>query len=110
MDKKERWAAFFRYCAREEKRDLINELLEEEEGITMAGETVLTVSQDEREWARLESEYKYKMDQQSRLAVARKEGRAESRLEIARKLKDLGILPDQITEATGLTLEVIEKL
>ncbi len=40
----------------------------------------------------------------------RAEGRAEGRLSAARNLKKLGIAPDTIAQATGLSLEEIEKL
>ena len=40
----------------------------------------------------------------------RAEGLAEGRLSTARNLKKLGIAPDTIARATGLSLEEIEKL
>ena len=40
----------------------------------------------------------------------RAEGLAEGRLSTARNLKKLGIAPDTIAQATGLSLEEIEKL
>lgn len=41
---------------------------------------------------------------------AENKGREEERLEIAKKFKFLGVSFDQISEATGLTKEEIEKL
>ena len=38
------------------------------------------------------------------------QGRMEERLSTARNLKKLGIAPDTIVQATGLSLEEIEKL
>ena len=38
------------------------------------------------------------------------EGKEEEKLEIARKLKSMGIPIPQISESTGLTVEVIKKL
>lgn len=38
------------------------------------------------------------------------QGRMEERLSTARNLKKLGIAPDTIAQATGLSLEEIEKL
>ncbi|MDR1092239.1 MAG: hypothetical protein LBL79_14305, partial [Prevotella sp.] len=61
MTKKERWAVFFRYSADKEKRGIINEILRREEGIAMAADVLLTISKDEIERARLESEYKYEV-------------------------------------------------
>jgi predicted transposase/invertase (TIGR01784 family) len=130
MDKKERWAAFFRYCADPNKRELINELLGHEEGIAMAGETLLTVSQDEKEWLRLENEFRNILDRQTEKAEARKEGRAEGReegievglkeglaegraegqLEMARNLKALDVPIEKIASASGLSPEQIKEL
>ena len=42
--------------------------------------------------------------------IGRKEGREEEKIEIAIKLKKLGIPLKQIAESTGLTLEEIKKL
>jgi hypothetical protein len=57
MSAVEKWAVFFRYCLDKERRDLINTLIRDEEGITMASEVLLSVSKDEIERARLLSEY-----------------------------------------------------
>ena len=62
MSSAERWTVFFRYVTDSGKRDLINEILGYEEGIAMAGEVLLTISRDEEERARLESEFKYELD------------------------------------------------
>ena len=44
------------------------------------------------------------------LAEGRAEGRAEGHAEVARKLRVIGIAVDDIVQATGLTLEEIDKL
>ena len=79
MSREERWAVFFKYCTDKSKRSLINQILAHEEGIAMAAQTLLTVSRDEVERARLLSEYKYEVDHQSDMIHARREGRAEGR-------------------------------
>jgi hypothetical protein len=43
----------------------------------MASEVLMTISKDERERARLESEFKYALDTQSELVNAKREGRHE---------------------------------
>jgi predicted transposase/invertase (TIGR01784 family) len=125
----ERWALFFRYLTDPGKRELINELLKEEEGIAMASEVLLEISRDEKQRAWLESEYKYAVDRQSDLVSARREGLAEGKVEgwaegrvegeqlglekgerlglekTARRLRAMGLSPEQIAEATGLKLE-----
>jgi predicted transposase/invertase (TIGR01784 family) len=125
MSGRERWAVFFRYATDPGRRALMNELLAAEEGIGMAGEVLLTISRDEAERARLESEYKYALDVQSDLVEARRagiaegkaegraegkaegkaEGRTEEKLETARRLRKMGLSPEQIAEATGLSPE-----
>ena len=52
----------------------------------MAGQVLMSVSvvhtnRDENERARLESEYKYQMDMQSKLVTAKREGILEGKLE-----------------------------
>jgi flagellar biosynthesis/type III secretory pathway protein FliH len=131
------WALFFRYAKERERRALVNELLRREEGIAMAGEVLLTVSRDEIERARLDSEYEGCLDRQAERADARWEGRTEGlvegraeglaegeakgraeeaerayqeKLESGRKLKDMGFPPDKIAMGLGFTLEEIERL
>jgi predicted transposase/invertase (TIGR01784 family) len=80
----------------------------------MAGETLLTLSRDEAEWAWQESKLKYELDLQSSLVDARQEGRAEgiaaTWLESARKMKELGDSVEKIALVTGLSEEEIRKL
>jgi len=52
----------------------INEIAGCEEGIKMAGGVLLNISRNEVERARLESEYKGKLDLQTRLVDAKREG------------------------------------
>ncbi|MDR2070142.1 MAG: Rpn family recombination-promoting nuclease/putative transposase [Treponema sp.] len=77
MSGAEQWGIFFRYLRDKSKREKINEILEEEEGIAMAGEVLLRISKDEVERARLMSEYKYVVDTQSKVVHAKREGRKE---------------------------------
>ena len=103
-------------------REKINEIIESDEGIAMFHEVLLSILNDEDELARLRSEEKYQLDQQSLLVDAerkgeergRKEGeergRVEASLENARKMKALGIPVEQIQAVTGLDAETIEKL
>ena len=81
MTMAEQWGIFFRYLTDKSKREKINELLKEEEGIAMASEELLMISKDEIERARLMSEYKYEVDTQSKVVHARREGMKEGRRE-----------------------------
>jgi predicted transposase/invertase (TIGR01784 family) len=59
----ERWGLFLRYAAEPERLSLINRLLELEEGIAMAGETILGLPRSQVEEIRRISRDKYIMDQ-----------------------------------------------
>ena len=72
----------------------------------MAGQGLLHISKDERERARLTSEYKYAVDLQSKTVDARREG---IRL-VAQNLLKCHRLIDEIMEDTGLTRDEIENL
>ena len=106
----ERWAIFFRYTPDKEKRELINEIIKVEEGIAMGAQVLLTISKDERERARLTSEYKFAVDLQSRVVDARRDARRERDIEIAIKLLDAGDSVEKIVLVTGLTREEVDDL
>ena len=74
MESYEIWSIFFQYLTNPEKRHIINQILRFKTEIAMAGETLITISRDEIERARLESEYKYEMDRQSALYNAMEKG------------------------------------
>ena len=73
MNSQELWAVYFRYLTDKRKRCKINEIVEQEEGIAMASEVLMTISKDEAERFRLMSEEKYQLDMQSKLAYARQQ-------------------------------------
>jgi hypothetical protein len=89
-----------------ERPKTINEILEREEGIAMAGEVLSWISRDEIERARLMSEYKYELDTQSRLVTAQRKGMKEA----ARRMKAAGLSAGQIEKYSGLTHKEIEEL
>ncbi|MDR2177779.1 MAG: Rpn family recombination-promoting nuclease/putative transposase, partial [Treponema sp.] len=95
MTAAEHWGVFFRYLPDKNKRRIINEILEQEEGIAMASEVLMSISKDEAERARLMSEFKYQMDTQSKIGHARREGKLEGREEIIELLKS-GKSPEEI--------------
>ena len=103
MSIQEYWAFYFRYLTDKSMRRKINEILEKNEGIAMASEALISISKDEKEWARLMSEYKYELDTQSRLVHAKREGleqgRQEGRQEGEQKIINLlksGKSPEEI--------------
>ena len=72
------------------------------------------VTEDELEYERREARFKYQLQRNTELYVARKEGlvegAAQEKREIAKNLKHAGIPIAVIAENTGLTAEEIEKL
>jgi len=102
----ERWAVFFRYTPDKDKRELVNEIIESEEGIAMAGQVLLHISKDERERARLTSEYKFSVDLQSKTVEAKR----NRTIEIARNFIKMNIPVEQIASGTGLTVDEVERL
>ena len=95
MSVQEQWAVYFRYLTENSKRCKINEILRQEEGIAMASEVLITITKDEIEQARLESELKYELDTQSRLGYAKEEGHEEGVQKIIELLKS-GKSPEEI--------------
>ena len=106
----ERWAVFFRYTPDKDKRELVNEIIEIEEGIAMAGQVLLHISKDERERARLTSEYKFSVDLQSKMVDTERRVRSEERTEFARILLRRNRPLEEIMEDTGFSEEYIESL
>jgi len=117
MDSSKKWSIFFQYLTNKNKRSKINEILEREEEIAMAGETLIHISRDDIEQARLTTELKNKLDYQSGMVYAKRQGRTEGRaeglaegrvtekLEIAKNLKAAGVSAEIIFQTTGLRLE-----
>jgi predicted transposase/invertase (TIGR01784 family) len=106
MTNAERWALFLRYHTDKSKRALVNEIMDCEEDIAMAGETMLGFTQEEIDWHRNESRLKYELDMQSERAHIKE----ESQKEIAQNLKKLGLSVEQIAAGTGLSPEEIQRL
>jgi len=110
MDICEEWSVFFEYLTKADKRAKINEILEREEEIAMAGETLIHISRNEIEQARLTSELKYVLDTQSRLVNAKRQGMEEGIRKIAKKMKAVGKPVAEIKEFTGLSEDDINHI
>jgi predicted transposase/invertase (TIGR01784 family) len=106
MTNAELWAVFFQYLTDEEKRGKIIEIINREEGIAMALDTLVNITQDEIEYARMSNLIKSQLDYQSGMVEAKREGI----LEIARKMKAAGRPLSEIEEFTGLPAETIEQM
>ena len=75
----------------------------------MAVNTLVNITQDEIEYERMSNLIKSQLDYQSDMVWAKREGRAEGILEIARKMKNAGRPLSEIMEFTGLPPETIEQ-
>ena len=77
MSPAEHWAVFFRYLTDKAKREKINQIIECQEGIAMASETLAAFTKDEIEYYHQISKEKYELDMQSIKNYERKQARQE---------------------------------
>jgi len=122
MTDAEKWAVFFQYLTDEEKRGKIIEIINREEGIAMALNTLANITQDEVEYARMSTLIKSQLDYQSGMVGARRkglaegftkghdEGRNEASFEIAQNMVKLGLPIETVISATQLDPEKIKTL
>ena len=110
MTNAELWAVFFQYLTDEKKRDKIIEIINHEEGIAMAVETLGTFTQNEIDYIRQTTLIKSKLDWRSGMADAEEKGRNEEKLENARRMKADNMPVSQISKYTGLSAETIAQL
>jgi predicted transposase/invertase (TIGR01784 family) len=120
---------FMKYRHEERAEVLIEQLCLKEAGIMRAEQAVMKVSRDYIRYAKKMAGIKNSMDRAQELLEAREEaaaeglaeglaqglekGRAESRtekLEIARKMKEMGDPIEKIQIITGLSAETIERM
>jgi predicted transposase/invertase (TIGR01784 family) len=110
----ELWAVFFQYLTDGEKRGKILEIIKRERGIAMAVNTLVNITQDEVEYARLCNQIKSQLDYQSGMVGAERKGRAEGRQEgletAARNALVQGASFDFVQKITGLDIETIKQL
>lgn len=106
----EKWLLFFRYAPDGSKREIINAILEKEEGIKMAKNVLLEISKDEEARSYYESELIFALDQQGRFNHAKNEGKLEGKLEMVRNLLKMGVPIEQIAEASEKSIAEIEAL
>jgi predicted transposase/invertase (TIGR01784 family) len=138
MTNTEAWAVFFQYLTDEDKRAKIIEIINNEEGIAMAAETMGNFTQSEVEYIRQLYQLKRELDYQSGMAwereEAREEGHAEgikegleegrteglkegleegftkANMKNAEKMKAMGFSAEQIQAVTGLSSEAVTQL
>lgn len=122
----DKWAIFFRYAGEPKYRETVNKVIESKEALQMAGDVLMSISQDERERAVFRSRRMYQTDLESNLATAEDRGRHIGRNEgineginigernrniaIAKKMLAIGEPIDKIMLVTDLTRHDIESL
>ena len=114
MSTLERWIMFLVNSSDQGKREMVNQILKSEEGISMAAETLLTISKDENERARLLNEYRIILDYQSGLSAAEKKGLqiGEQRgvLKGEQRGKQLGKIESAVNIIKSLNVTVTEAM
>jgi hypothetical protein len=114
MSGSELWAVYFQYLTNEAKREKIKEIIDCEEGIAMATNAMCQITSNFEEYSRLTTALKNRLDWQASMVGAKREGlaegRAEEKLEIARKMKAAGRSLSEIEEFTCLPPETIKRL
>jgi predicted transposase/invertase (TIGR01784 family) len=129
----QKWCIYLKYRGEEGLGGLIEELAREEEGIMNAERALKKMNREKEQWARALWREKRAMDYldyktrlEEALAAGREAGREEglargreegwekgqkkAQLEIARRLKLMGLPPEQIVCGSGLDLKEVEKL
>ena len=133
----EKLGAYLKYAGDEDRQGYVQEILDGEE-IAMTDNLYRKLTQDEIEYQRMESEFRYELQYNTDMERARKqglaegheagkaegiaegesrglakgkaEGKTEGKLEIATAMKTKGLDIETIAELTGLSVEEIEKL
>ena len=114
----EKWSIFFRYAGEPAYRAAVNDVIESKEALQVAGNLLMSISQDERERAIFRSRRMYQTDLASDLATAedrgrragRIEGLRDGKIEVAKKMLKRNRPVDEISEDTGLSFAEIESL
>lgn len=70
----EKWAVFFQYASEPNHRETVNKVIASKEVLQMAGNRLMSISQDERERAVFRSRRMFQTDMQSDLATAEDRG------------------------------------
>ncbi len=115
----EKWGLFFSYVDHENKKDLIKNIKDSDEGIMAAEKIVKEMSKADNNWYIQNSIWVAKRDEQARKAAAREkglaegraEGRAQGAIDAAIKLLKMNKLsPEEIAQVQDLPLEKVWEL
>ena len=114
----DKWSVFFQYAPDLQYRETVNKVIESEEVLAVAGELLMSISQNERERAIYRSRKKFQTDYQSDMATSWDNGRKAGidigernrNIEIAKNMLAEGLPISVIMKCTGLTKSDIENL
>lgn len=102
----EKWAVFFKYANEPNQRETVNKVIASKEVLQMAGECLMSISQDERERAVFRSRRMFQTDLQSDLATAEDRGMTKGTLSALRSLMgNMGLSLDQAMNALSIPEE-----
>ncbi len=114
LDPVQRWGLFFTSAVNQEKKKLLDDLVETDEGILMAEKLLYEVTQDDYERARIFSREKILNDYYAGLASAEQkgieEGIEQGLLQTAKTMKEKGFPIEEICSITGFPADKIGSL
>ena len=107
----EKWVIFFEHADNPEYRDMVNSIIESKEEMNLAGELLVSISQDEKEQAYLRSRRMFQSDFESNLLTAKRsgkeEGKEEERLKFIRNLLEINLPINDIVRISELTTDEV---
>ena len=108
LSKLEKWGMFLSYADDERQEDYINEIIKSEGGLMSAKSSLLTVSQDEINWATQNSIFIAREDQSAILYNAEQRGARQNAIANAKNLlKETSLPIEQIARCCSLPLEQV---
>jgi hypothetical protein len=102
----EKWAIFFEYADKPTHRETVNKIIESKEVLQMAGDLLMSISQDERERAIAVSRKKFQTDYASDMATSEDRGKEI----VARNALAEGASIEFVSKITGFDIETIKRL
>ena len=99
----DKWSLFLQYAPDQKHRGKVNEIIESEEVLQMAGNLLMSISQDERERAIFRSRRKFQTDLQSDLATA--EDRGERRGRATGRTEGMTVSIRNLMDSMGWTID-----
>ncbi len=107
VSRTKKWGLFLSYADDERQGEYIDEITRSEEGIMQAKSSLLTVSQDEINWATQNSIFIAREDQAAILYNAEQRGARQNAIANARNALNMGLSPEQVSQITELPLEQV---